>query len=68
LSTGRTGDISYSIRFELREGLIIKYHFLENTFDVAAAFRADGSWQTNTDGAMHDVPFAPETSERQNVR
>jgi ketosteroid isomerase-like protein len=68
LSTGRTADISYSIRFELRDGLIIKYHFLENTFDVATVFRAGGSWQMETDGAKHNVPQASEDSERQNAR
>lgn len=31
LSTGRTMDISYSILFELRAGLIVRYHFVENT-------------------------------------
>jgi ketosteroid isomerase-like protein len=56
LSTGRTVDISYSIFFQLHEGLIVKYHFLENTYDVAAAFRADGSWLIDTDGAKHHVP------------
>jgi ketosteroid isomerase-like protein len=57
LSTGRTEDISYSIFLELRGGLIVRYHFLENTFDVAAAFRADGSWVIDTDGAKHSVPL-----------
>ena len=56
LGTGRTVDISYSIRFELRDGLIVKYHFLENTFDVAAAFRSSGTWLLDTDGAKHNVP------------
>jgi glyoxylase-like metal-dependent hydrolase (beta-lactamase superfamily II)/ketosteroid isomerase-like protein len=56
--TGRTADISYAILFELREGRFVKYHFLENTFDVAAAFRAGGSWLMNTDGALHRVPSA----------
>ena len=56
LSTGRTVDISYSIRFELRDGLIVKYHFLENTFDVATAFHAGGEWLLETDGALHRVP------------
>jgi uncharacterized protein len=56
LSTGRTADISYSIFFELRDGLIVKYHFLENTFDVACAFRAAGSWLIDTDGVKHNVP------------
>lgn len=68
LSTGRIADISYSIRFELLDGLIFKYHFLENTFDVAAAFRATGSWLMDTDGAKHNVPSARDASEVQNVR
>ena len=56
LSTDRTMDISYSILFELRAGLIVRYHFIENTFDVATAFRANGSWLIDTDGAKHNVP------------
>jgi ketosteroid isomerase-like protein len=56
LPTGRTMDISYSILFELRAGLIVRYHFLENTFDVATAFRASGSWLIDTDGARHRIP------------
>jgi ketosteroid isomerase-like protein len=56
LSTDRTVDISYSVRFELREGLIVKYHFLENTFDVASAFRRGGNWLFDTDGTRHSVP------------
>ncbi len=56
LSTGRTADISYSVRFELRDGLIVRYHFLENTFDVASTFRTGGNWMLDTDGARHRVP------------
>jgi ketosteroid isomerase-like protein len=56
LPTGRTADISYSILFELRAGLIVRYHFLESTFDVATAFRAGGSWLIDTDGSRHRVP------------
>ena len=56
LPTGRTVDISYSIFFELRDGLIVRYHFLENTFDVAAAFRVGGSWLIDTDGVKHRIP------------
>jgi hypothetical protein len=56
LSTGRTADIGYSIRFELRDGLIVKYHFLENTFEVAAAFRSGGEWLIETDSQNHLVP------------
>src|SRR5579862_840581 len=56
LPTGRTMDISYSILFELRAGLISRYHFVENTFDVAVAFWAGGSWLVDTDRAKHNVP------------
>lgn len=56
LSTGRTVDISYSIRIELKDGLIVKYHFLENTFDVATAFYSGGEWLLETDGVIHRLP------------
>ena len=56
LSTGRIVDISYAIRFELRDNLIFKYHFLENTVDVALAFRGGGEWFIETDGKKHRVP------------
>lgn len=56
LSTGRTVDVPYSVFFELRDGLIRKYHFLENTFDVAAAFRTGGSWLIDTDSTPHSIP------------
>jgi glyoxylase-like metal-dependent hydrolase (beta-lactamase superfamily II) len=41
-SAGRTADITYSILFQVRDGLIVKYHFLDNTFDVAVTLR---SWR-----------------------
>jgi ketosteroid isomerase-like protein len=63
LATGRTVDISYSVFFELRDGLIVRYHFLENTFDVAAAFRAGGSWEIDTDGRKHRIPDSTEHKE-----
>jgi hypothetical protein len=63
LSTGRTMDISYSVFFELCGGRIVRYHFLENTFDVAAAFRAGGSWVIDTDGARRSIPPAQRTLE-----
>jgi ketosteroid isomerase-like protein len=56
LSTGRSADIAYAIYFELQDGLIVKYHFIENTFDVANTFRVGGSWLIDTDGAKHNVP------------
>jgi len=56
LSTGRFADIGYAIYVEMRDGLIVKYHFVENTFDVARAFRVSGAWKVHTDGAEREVP------------
>jgi glyoxylase-like metal-dependent hydrolase (beta-lactamase superfamily II)/ketosteroid isomerase-like protein len=38
-STDRTADIAYAIFLEMRDGLIAKYHSIENTFEVANALR-----------------------------
>ena len=62
LPTDQTVDIAYSIRFELRGGLITKYRFLENTFDVARAFRTDGDWVLATDGAKQRIPARSQTN------
>lgn len=56
IATGRAIDIAYSVRFEIRDGRFVKYHFLENTFDVASAFHTGGSWQLEIDGATRRVP------------
>lgn len=56
VATGRSSDIAYAIFLEMRDGLIAKYHFIENTFDVANTFRVGGAWVINTDGAPHEVP------------
>ena len=66
LPTGRSMDISYSIFFEVRDGLIVRYHFLENTLDVANAFRAGGRWVIDTDGTRHDIPSGPSSQEECN--
>lgn len=58
LSTGRAADIAYAIYIQMCDGLIVKYHFIENTFDVANAFRVSGAWKVDTDGERRDVPSA----------
>jgi ketosteroid isomerase-like protein len=55
LTTGRAIDIAYAILFELRNGKIIRYQFLENTFDVAAAFRDGGLWQVKRSDGIHEI-------------
>ena len=54
--TGRIIGIPYSIFFELKNGLIIKYHFLESTFDVASAFRRGGDWRIEREHKIHAIP------------
>jgi hypothetical protein len=48
--------------------LIVRYHFLENTFDVVTAFRADGSWVIERDGTRQSIPSAQETTGAQHAR
>lgn len=56
LTTNRTIDIAYAILFELQDGKITKYHFLENTLGVAAAFRSGGLWQVKQKNGVHEIP------------
>ena len=56
LTTDRTIDIAYAILFELRGGKIIRYQFVENTFDVAAAFRSGGEWKVKRRDGVHAIP------------
>jgi ketosteroid isomerase-like protein len=47
---------AFSVLVEQRDGKIARYQFLENTFDVALAFRDRGSWAIRTDGLTKAVP------------
>jgi ketosteroid isomerase-like protein len=53
---GREVRSVFSILLEQRDGKIAHYQFLENTFDVALAFRSAGSWTIDTDGSTKYVP------------
>jgi ketosteroid isomerase-like protein len=53
---GREVQIAFSVLVEGRDGKIARYQFLENTFDVALAFRSGGSWTFQTDGNTTTVP------------
>jgi ketosteroid isomerase-like protein len=54
--SGREIRSAFSVLVEQRDGKIARYQFLENTFDVALAFRDSGSWAINTDGTTKAVP------------
>ena len=53
---GREVRSAFSVLLERRDGKIGRYQFLENTFDVALAFRSGGSWTIHTDGTTKTVP------------
>jgi ketosteroid isomerase-like protein len=53
---GREVRSAFSVLLEHRDGKIARYQFLENTFDVALAFRNRGSWAIQTDGTTKTVP------------
>jgi hypothetical protein len=42
----------------LKDGLIAKYRFVENTLAVADAFRTDGVWHIATDGTVQSLPLS----------
>jgi ketosteroid isomerase-like protein len=54
--SGRKARIAFSLLLEARDGKIARYQFLENTFDVALAFRSAGTWAMQTDGQTTNVP------------
>jgi ketosteroid isomerase-like protein len=54
--SGRVTRSAFSVLLEQRDGKIAHYQFLENTFDVALAFRSGGSWAIDTDGDTKQVP------------
>ena len=53
---GREVRSAFSVLLEQRDGKIARYRFLENTFDVALAFRDSGSWAIQTDGTTKAIP------------
>ena len=55
-SVKREVHSAFSVLVEQRDGKIGRYQFLENTFDVALAFRSGGSWAIHTDGTTKTVP------------
>jgi ketosteroid isomerase-like protein len=63
LTMGRTIDIPYSVFFEMKDGLVVKYHFLENALEVATAFRTGGHWLLRREGETHEIPEMPKDGE-----
>jgi len=56
ISTGKLMDTDWAIRIEMRDGHIARYHFYEDTFAIAAAFRRSGAWEVENAGSHRAVP------------
>lgn len=55
-STGKDMETDWAIHAQMKDGLIARYHFYENTFAIAEAFRHSGSWEVENDGSRRTVP------------
>lgn len=55
-STGKGMETDLAIRIQMRDGQIARYHFYEDTFAIATAFRHGGSWDVENAGSRRAVP------------
>ena len=55
-STGKLMKTEWAIKITMRDGLIYRYHFFEDTYAIAFAFRHSGSWEIENDGLCRIVP------------
>jgi ketosteroid isomerase-like protein len=56
VSTGKDMETDWAIRIRMKDGRIARYHFFEDTFAIAAAFRHGGSWDVENAGRRRTVP------------
>jgi ketosteroid isomerase-like protein len=55
IPTGNLMETDWAIRIQMRDGRIARYHFFENTFAIANAFRTGGSWEIENSGSKRTV-------------
>jgi len=56
VSTKKLMETDWAIKIRLRDGKIARYHFFEDTYAIAAAFRHSGSWEIENGGKRRQVP------------
>lgn len=56
VSTGKVMETDWAIRIRMENGQISHYHFYEDTFAIAAAFRHSGTWEVENAGSQRTVP------------
>ena len=55
-STGKLMETDWAIRIKFKGSQIVRYHFYEDTYAIAAAFRQTGSWEVENAGRKRKVP------------
>lgn len=60
--TGRTVNSDWAVHATVRDGLIQTFHFYEDSYAVASAFRMDGSWEIKNGQGEGTVPRAASAS------
>ncbi len=54
--TGLTCETDWCARFRIEKGRIRTYHFFEDSYAIARAFRRSGQWELAVDGELRTVP------------
>ncbi|WP_299404765.1 nuclear transport factor 2 family protein [uncultured Roseobacter sp.] len=57
--TARDVDSDFAVRATVRDGRISRYHFYEDTFAIAHAFRRDGQWKVENGEQGAPPRFVP---------
>ena len=57
--TGLTCETDWCARFRVEGGRIRTYHFFEDSYAIARAFRRSGHWELAVDGGHQVVPGEP---------
>jgi uncharacterized protein len=55
-STGKVVESDWAIQAVVRNGRIIRFHFYEDDYTLATAFRHGGSWEVENHIGRHQVP------------
>lgn len=57
-ATGRVVSSDWAVHATVRAGLIRTFHFYEDSYALASAFRADGAWEIKNGQGERTVPRA----------
>lgn len=62
--TGKPADSDFAAQARIVDGRIASYHFYEDTFAIANAFRTDGHWSVENKGVEQRVRKVPDEGDK----